>query len=251
MVAYLKKVWKIKSFRLATFVAFVILIVTASFIYFSIYNQKSISLNDERLKEVYLQDGETRYSGKYNSEVISVTVMPHGLNEVAVTYRLPECRIFTYTVIKNINENSDYYPDEVKIFEGETLLFDGYYRQTADDFCLYQRDGDLYLEDMNASLFITQNPFPTDYTPPLCITAKLAYHSLAEKRGSIGPLFLFVFVLVLYIIDVKNPRLFFTLNHCISVKDPEPSHFYLTMQKLSWYLINPLLLIICLLWAVW
>ena len=61
-------------------------------------------------------------------------------------------------------------------------------------------------------------------------------------RGSIGLYLLMVLMTLLLMLDVAYPLVLFRLEHCCDVRDPEPSDFYLAMQKVVW-VIYPFLLL--------
>ena len=50
-------------------------------------------------------------------------------------------------------------------------------------------------------------------------------------------------------LDVAFPTALFYLQHCCDVRDPEPSDFYLAMQKVSWA-VYPFLLLLGYIWAL-
>ena len=68
-------------------------------------------------------------------------------------------------------------------------------------------------------------------------------------RGSWGLYFIMVLFTLLVMLDVAFPRLLFYLQHCCDVRDPEPSDFYLAMQKVSWA-VYPFLLLLGYIWAL-
>ena len=44
-------------------------------------------------------------------------------------------------------------------------------------------------------------------------------------------------------LDAAFPRVLFYMQHCCDVRDPEPSDFYLAMQRLGW-VVYPVLIFI-------
>lgn len=80
-----------------------------------------------------------------------------------------------------------------------------------------------------------------DYTPSKHFVAELATDPDLVSRGSIGLYFLMIFLTFLVAVDVIVPDLFFQLHHILSVRDPEPSDFYIAVQRLSWA-VSPVLL---------
>lgn len=68
-------------------------------------------------------------------------------------------------------------------------------------------------------------------------------------RGSWFLYALMVFFTLLVMLDVAFPTALFYMRHCCDVRDPEPSDFYLAMQKVSW-VVYPILLLIGYNWAL-
>ena len=61
-------------------------------------------------------------------------------------------------------------------------------------------------------------------------------------RGSIGLYVLMVAMTLLLMLDVAHPLVLFKLQHMLDVRDPEPTEFYLGMQRVGW-VIYPVLLL--------
>lgn len=84
---------------------------------------------------------------------------------------------------------------------------------------------------------------------PLSDLAQLAAGDNLHYRGS-WQWFFFISVLAgLLSLTVAFPMAWFKLNHFLSVRDPEPSDFYLAMMKVEWVLV-PVLLLIGYLWGL-
>jgi len=71
-----------------------------------------------------------------------------------------------------------------------------------------------------------------------------------EFRGQIPFLLMALIILLITWVDIKFPLFLFTLRHFMSVEDPEPSEFYLMMQKLSWYVL-PIIALGLMVMAIW
>lgn len=72
------------------------------------------------------------------------------------------------------------------------------------------------------------------YTPSKQLIAELAIEPDLVHRGSIG-LFAIILIAALCVaVDVLFPEFWFRLQHIMSVRDPEPSDFYIAMQRLGW-----------------
>ena len=89
----------------------------------------------------------------------------------------------------------------------------------------------------------------TLFSTPFTSLAQLAAGDNLHYRGS-WQWFFFISVLAgLLSLTVAFPMAWFKLNHFLSVRDPEPSDFYLAMMKVEWVLV-PVLLLIGYLWGL-
>jgi hypothetical protein len=70
------------------------------------------------------------------------------------------------------------------------------------------------------------------YSLSLAKLLDIAFLEAVTIRGQIGYFLLGVFFLVFATLDFRFPRLFFMIEHIFSVKDSEPTDFYLAMRKL-------------------
>ena len=59
-----------------------------------------------------------------------------------------------------------------------------------------------------------------------------------------------LFSSALVALDAAFPRALFYIQHCCDVRDPEPSDFYLAMQRLGW-VVYPVLILIGYLIGFW
>mgnify|MGYP006865995994 FL=1 len=71
-----------------------------------------------------------------------------------------------------------------------------------------------------------------------------------SARGSVGIYLLMLFSSALVALDAAFPRALFYIQHCCDVRDPEPSDFYLAMQRLGW-VVYPVLILIGYLIGFW
>jgi hypothetical protein len=206
-----------------------------------------INFNGERLIQTKLTDS-TQYKGNYLFEPILITVQNSNQNtgEIIVEYNLPNKLYFRYLVYF---ENTDDNRNKIRILQDNNEIFNGFYDNNSL-FNLYINDWEPYF-DNEIIVIINNNYYPDNYTPSLSSTAKFATGDGVENRGNIYPIIMFFILLIVYIIDIKLPLFFFTLHNFLSVKDPEPSDFYLFMQKLGWYVINPIILVVLLVIGVW
>ena len=70
------------------------------------------------------------------------------------------------------------------------------------------------------------------YTLSLSKLLDIAFLEAVAIRGQVGYFLFGVFFFALATLDLRFPRLFFTIEHILSVRDPEPTDFYQVMRKL-------------------
>lgn len=68
-------------------------------------------------------------------------------------------------------------------------------------------------------------------------------------RGKFQFLFPALILLIYTFIDIKFPLFFFKLRNTVTIKKPEPSDFYISIQKIMWY-INPIIGIVLMILAI-
>ena len=242
MLHLFEKIWQNRIAEIILFVLSGFILLIFAIWYLSLFNQKVMNFNGDSLKQIELSDS-TQYQGKYLNESILINVQKSKQNtgEIIVEYNLPNKLYFKYNVLI---ETIDNFRGKIKIFQDNKELFNGIY-DNKQTFYLYINNSEPYLRDM-LSVVVSNNHYPDNYTPPLSSIARFATGHGVEKRGEIIPLIMFFIVLAIYLVDIKYPQFFFLLQNLISVKDPEPSEFYLAMQKLGWFVIYPILLVVLL-----
>lgn len=55
-------------------------------------------------------------------------------------------------------------------------------------------------------------------------------------RGKYQYLVTAIILFIVTLIDIRYPLFFFKLRHFLDIKDHETSDFYITMQRISWYM---------------
>lgn len=237
-----EKIWKNRIAKIILYVLSGFILLIFAIWYLSLFNQKVMDFNGDRLKQIELADS-TQYKGKYLFESILINVEKSKQNtgEIIVEYNLPNKLYFIYHVFI---EKTDNFRGKIRILQDNKELFNGIY-DNKQTFYLYVNNSEPYLGDM-VSVVINDDYYPDNYTPPLTSIARFATGHGVEKRGGIIPLIMFFIALAIYLVDMKYPLFFFQLHNSISVKDPEPSEFYLAMQKLGWFVIYPILLVVLL-----
>lgn len=116
----------------------------------------------------------------------------------------------------------------------------GYYE--GDSFrMLFTPDGEL---DMDFDVTFTNgNHDPWEnYELSAGAILGLAYDEPDTRQGSWAYYALAVFCTFLLALDVAFPLTLFRLQYRFSVRNPEPTEFYMTMQKISWGVLTAFLL---------
>ena len=106
-----------------------------------------------------------------------------------------------------------------------------------------EAEGDLDSSSVSVTV-VTNGEAPDpweDYVPGAATVLSLAYDQPDLHRGSLTLYAAMVFLTVLLAVNVAFPKALFQLRYVSAVRDPEPTEFYLGMQKLSWVLLTVLL----------
>lgn len=241
MSVLIKKIWKMKYRKKVILSLGGIILILFSIWYLYLFNQKVIRFNDRYLRQIKLAE-TIQYKGNYLLEPIQIIVQKTEQNQetsqTIVEYYLPNDLYFKYFVfIDTINE----YKQKIKILENDTEIFNGFYLSSSE--FLYTDTMQPYIP--NNSIIVKDGnyyPYSKDYKPSLYFTVALAKEDIVKTRGNIGPMILFVLTAILFFIDIKFPLFFFHLNLFLTAKNPEPTDFYIAIQKFSWYIIFPIIL---------
>ena len=124
--------------------------------------------------------------------------------------------------------------DNREIFRG------GYYE--GDSFrMLFTPDGEPDI-DFDVT-FTNENHDPwDDYEPGAGAILGLAYDQPDTRQGSWAYYALAVFATLLVALNVAFPLTLFRLRYVFSVRNPEPTEFYMAMERISWVVLTALLL---------
>lgn len=238
----IKNYLKSKKYLKYIILAVIILIIV---LYFKAFFTNGIYFDDVFLKKEPNSTG-TSYTGKINSSHVKITVT--GIRDKdknsEVIFKFPDNINLKYTV-EFIDANNWNSGIAVIIDKDGTKVFEGDYRE-----------GHLFMTDKAGNMVfdesfkgIVNGEVKYGAKVPLKKVADLAYSTNETIRGRFDLLFFAILLFGLTFIDIKYPLFFFTLNHFIDVKDPEPSEFYIGMQQASW-VIMPIIGIILLIVAI-
>lgn len=232
---------KSKLFR----IALMILIIALFGLYFLAFFTTGAKYDDTFLKkEVVASD--THYVGRNIWGTIHITVksLDETQRNFNVIYRLPNNINKAFTV--NFTE-ADNNLDRGVIIKDESgsLLFEGEYHREGS--FLFDKNGHLFIDGISQASVSGQSPYNSYYKIYLGNVVSFAAFENDTIRGDVRFLLLAVFLIILTAIDMRFPLFFFKLKYAFAVNDPEPSDFFLAMQRISWYAysIIAFILLIC------
>lgn len=186
---------------------------------------------DGALLKKTVTDAGTTYTGKK----LTVTVRKEG--ETSVLEHTAGGKTDVYTVeypLDPIRTESGHNVDGIRILKNDSLFFEGGYNPGTDFSMWYTADGEW---DPGVSVYATTNSGEVIGDAPEPFTRGNVMYFVKEpelvSRGSFGLYILCVVVSFFVMLNVAAPEAVFEWQHILSVKDPEPTEFYLFMQKLG------------------
>lgn len=118
----------------------------------------------------------------------------------------------------------------VEIYREEQLLFSGGAQGEAGDALLWKDSGGL-ADDIRV---VVNGEYTQEDLQPSCQWLyNVAVGGRRETRGDVSFLVPMAMLAILLVLDVKWPRLFWTLRHGLEVSGGEPSEWYFTYQKIG------------------
>ena len=131
----------------------------------------------------------------------------------------------------------------VAVFWDGKELFRGGWHDAGSFPMLFTPEGELDSRSVSVTVFAggeTPDPWE-DYAPGAATVLSLAYDQPDLHRGSLTLYAAMVFLTLLLAVDVAFPKALFQMRYMFSVRDPEPTEFYLVVQKWSWVMLTVLL----------
>lgn len=224
-----------------------ICIVVIAVFYFKTFYTTGIYFEDTFLKkEVVNSDNHYRGESAFGTIHITVKGQKNKQGNVDVIYRLPNDIYKQYTVNFKDAGNWDLGITSIEDVDGN-IIFEGEYRKGS--YVLIDKDGKPFIERDLGFRISGENPYDKGYKVFLVNVAELASLSNDTIRGRYEFLILAIFILVFTGIDMKFPLFFFTLQNALSVRDPEPSDLYIAIQRISWY-VMPIIALILMIVAI-
>lgn len=210
-----------------------ILVLIGLFFYLRYFFTTGVFYDDTFLKK----QGEypdVQYIGKVKQGKIQISVkaLNEKQNSIDVSFRLPNNINKQYNV--SFKDIAGWGLRNIIIKDYDSnLVFEGQYEENSP-FML-----DKYGKPSvgNEIVQVTVNReaiYNDDYKISSKKVADFAALSGETTRGELGYLLLAIIIFALTLIDIKYPLLFFNLKYMFSVRDPEPSDFYISMQQISW-----------------
>jgi hypothetical protein len=153
-----------------------------------------------------------------------------------------------YTV--NFKNTSDWETDieNIEDKDGNIIFHGGKFRKDVP--FLFDANGQPIIQVNNPVEIYGENPYNADYNVHLYSVVSFATFAKDTTRGEYSILAVAILIFVLTLIDIKYPLFFFKLRNSLDVKNPEPSDFYITMQRISWYLL-PIIVIVLMIVAIY
>ena len=174
------------------------------------------------LRNTFLyQQADGSFSGRdsYGRYVLSIASAP---GETNVQFCLDDVP----TRYRICTENSSH----VEIYREEQLLFSGGAQGEAGDALLWKDSGGL-ADDIRV---VVNGEYTQEDLQPSCQWLyNVAVGGRRETRGDVSFLVPMALLAILLVLDVKWPRLFWTLRHGLEVSGGEPSEWYFTCQKMG------------------
>lgn len=228
------------------------IVIAVLSLYFKAFYTTGVYFDDTFLKKRVVSS-ENHYIGKsiYGRIQIIVKELSNKQNSVEVIYYLPNNINRQYTVsFKNTNEwEQDI--ENIKDKGGNIIFHGGKFRKDVP--FLFDAYGQPFIQGIQDKIPVQiygENPYNANYNVPLYSVVSFATFAKDTIRGKYSILAVSILIFVLTLIDIKYPLFFFKLRNSLDVKNPEPSDFYITMQRLSWY-VSPIIAIVLMIVAIY
>lgn len=221
-----------------------LVILAAMILLFGVLNVVSLFRKgvvfDEHLLRIHETENATVYSGKVHREEVSVTVRS---DLQQVEYRVEDRIQDVYTVEYPLEPIQTEFTtlNGIRILKNDKVLFEGGYDPKQPHFSWYDKNGE-WDPGVTISFGVSSEP---ERAPQELTKSNVMYFLEGPEvvhRGSIGLYVLMVAMTLLLMLDVAHPLVLFQLQHMLDVRDPEPTEFYLGMQRVGW-VIYPVLLL--------
>ncbi|MGB4589987.1 MAG: hypothetical protein WBI17_12270 [Clostridiaceae bacterium] len=209
-------------------------------VYLPFFLQKGIVLDESFLRKTQTES-ETIYSGKVNR--VKTTIMQKGevSRDSSIIVKVVEGnepeKVFTINILDMVkNELGERYSFSVKEPSGEVSKF-GY--NSREIHPLTDEAGrPIFVIDHMVFSFGEEERTPMQNL--MFKVVRVAFGDANTIRGNVGYFIFALLFLVMTLIDIRWPLFFFTVDHFLFVRDPEPSDLYLAIQKGRW-IVSPVI----------
>lgn len=210
-------------------------IIVALVLYFKAFFTVGVYFDNNFLKKEVISSSN-HYVGKSKFGDIHIIVLglKNKQSSADVIYRLPNGTNRQYMANFKDANNWDSGITKIKDIDGN-IIFEGEYKKGNP--VLLDKSGKPLL---NVDIQYTKHvelPYNKDYKVPLMNIAAMASFANDQIRGKFGFLLLAVILFARTLIDIKFPLFFFKLRYFIDVKEAEPSNLYIVSQRISWYVV--------------
>jgi len=220
----------------------VMIVIVAMIALFGVLNvvpffNKGVVFHDSLLKKTTTSESVS-YSGKAYGESIEITVTPStDGKQTEVTFQIGNRYRDICTLergLPSIKTEHGKTVEGIRISKNGRVMFDGGYDFDGSEYrTWYNKDG-----TMDMSRYIGFGYVGSDYWGSYETTSnsvmRFAQGPELVHRGHIGLYFMMVLLSLLLLLDVTHPTALFYMQHACDVRDPEPSDFYIAMQKVGW-----------------
>lgn len=227
-------------------VILIIIVAVFTLLYFYLFFQQGILLENTFLR-LSREDNAYLFKGSSKGKDINVRVDGdiYVTNTAAVSYEIEN--EYKQTFVVNATNPLEY-STFVKIYANDKLKFEGAYETDSRSFfSLSDKYGNPYMDDIRISFegHNVENSYTKSFDASYTHIVTTAFKDNIIIRGSWELLFNALFILTIIVIDIKWPLFFFQINYFLSVKDPEPTELYITIQHASW-IITPIIVFVIL-----
>nr|WP_300002401.1 hypothetical protein [Tissierella sp.] len=232
MAGFIRKHKKLIAF-------FLLILIILLPIYLKVFFTKGIVYDDVFLVKSETSEGMSFKGKSYWGDIELLVKGDYSKEEeVEVRYKLPNDINKIFTVEFSKTEYSNEYMVNI-LDQDKTSIFKGAYSYNSELSYLFNEEEDLIFEDFkiyDGDMQDYNSPYNEDYEISPYAIVNLAALGDVEIKGDISLLLMAILILIITAIDIKYPLLFFRWSTFLSVKNAEPSEFYLAMQALSWVL---------------
>lgn len=212
----------------------VVLLAVFLLVYLPFFLQKGIMLDDSFLRKTQTES-ETLYSGKVKG--VKTTIVQNGGidTDSSIEIRVLEGneaeKVFTINILKkSVNEYGETYSFSVQESSGESSVF----RYNSRDIYPFTDETGNPIFVIDHMVFSFGEEERTPMQNLMFNVVRVAFGDADTIRGNVGYFMFALLFLAMTFIDFRWPLFFFTLDHFLFVRDPEPSELYLSLQRARW-----------------